>query len=300
MQENPGADAVTRFVLEHLPVRGVHVRLEGVWQEIVARKHYPSAVQTLLGELLAAAVLLAGNLKFSGSLIAQVQGTGALKLLVAEATSDHTCRAVARWDENAAIPDTATLQELAGPDAMFVLTLQPDDAEPWQGMVALEGADIAQMLGDYMRRSEQLATELVLAANAESAAGLLLQRLPEQNFDENAWDEAKLLAHTLSESELTTLDAATVLHRLFHEHPPRVFPAQPQRFACTCSWEKVGNMLVLLGQEEVASILAEQGSIEIGCDFCGQQYVFDEDDVGEVFGGHVPTVSPAQTRKQVQ
>lgn len=280
-------NVLTRFVFDDRPVRGLSVSLHEVWQHIVQHKHYPVVIRNALGELTAAAVLLASNLKFDGSLILQVQGKGALKMLVAEATSAHTCRATARWDEQAVMDEGCGLADLLGEGGMFVMTLQPSNGEPWQGVVALEGEGIAQMLMNYMARSEQLDTHISLAAGSEGIGGLLLQRLPEQEMSSDAWAEVQALAQTVSRQELLDVDAHTLLYRLFHQTPPRVFPAQEIEFACTCSRGKVSDMLLLLGGQEVGEAVAEQGSIEINCDFCHQRYVFDETDVNSLFGSDV-------------
>ncbi|MBP6394085.1 MAG: Hsp33 family molecular chaperone HslO, partial [Neisseria sp.] len=150
------ADCRTRFIFDNMPVRGLHVRLQEVWQHIEGRKHYPAAIRQALGELLAAGALLSSNLKIEGTLIVQVQGQGRLKMLVVEATSGHTCRATARWDEQAEIGDDENLRDLLGDNGVFVITLQPQEGEPWQGVVPLEGGSIAEMLMNYMKRSEQL------------------------------------------------------------------------------------------------------------------------------------------------
>ena len=169
----------TRFIFDDLPVRGLHVRLDGVWRHIAEQKNYPAAIRRTLGELLAACALLSANLKSDGStLIVQVQGRGALKMLVAEASSANTVRATARWDETADIPGDAALSALLGDGGTFAITVQPKDGDPWQGIVPLEGGSIAEMLAGYMARSEQLETFITLAADVEHAGGLLLQRLP--------------------------------------------------------------------------------------------------------------------------
>lgn len=283
---NP-ADTRTRFIFDDMPVRGLHVRLEQVWQHIVRQKHYPVAIRRALGELLAAGALLSSNLKIDGTLIVQVQGQGRLKMLVVEATSEQTVRATARWDETAEIGSHESLTELLGDNGVFVLTLQPKDAEPWQGVVPLEGNSIAQMLIHYMKRSEQLDTHIVLAASDTSVGGLLVQRLPEETLDTEAWDHISTLAQTLTADELTGLDAQHVLYRLFHETPPRVFEPENIEFACTCSRGKVSDMLLMLGGEEVGGVVAEQGSIAVDCDFCHEKYVFDETDINALFGADV-------------
>ena len=281
------ADIRTRFIFDDMPVRGLHVRLENVWTHIVGQKHYPAAIRRALGELLAAGALLSGNLKTDGTLIVQVQGQGRLKMLVVEATSDQTVRATARWDETADINDDESLTDLLGSNSVFVLTLQPKDAEPWQGVVPLEGSSIAQMLINYTKRSEQLDTQIVLASSDDACGGLWVQRLPETEPDAASWEHVSTLVQTLTSEELTGLDAQHVLYRLFHETPPRVFDPENIEFACTCSRGKVSDMLLMLGGEEVGGVVAEQGSIEIDCDFCHAKYVFDETDVNALFGADV-------------
>ncbi len=281
------ADIRTRFIFDDMPVRGLHVRLENVWKHIVGQKHYPPAIRRALGELLAAGALLSGNLKTDGTLIVQVQGQGRLKMLVVEATSDQTVRATARWDETADINDDESLTDLLGGNSVFVLTLQPKDAEPWQGVVPLEGGSIAQMLINYTKRSEQLDTQIVLASSDDACGGLLVQRLPETEPDAASWEHVGTLVQTLTPEELTGLDAQHVLYRLFHETPPRVFDPENIEFACTCSRGKVSDMLLMLGGEEVGGVVAEQGSIQIDCDFCHAKYVFDETDVNALFGADV-------------
>lgn len=277
-------NARMRFLFDQVPVRGIHIRLDEVWQHIRGQKNYPKAIENALGQLLAAGVLLASNLKFEGDLILQVQGKGILKMLVVEASSEQTCRATARWDENAQVDDDMSLQSLLGEGGVFVMTIQAKDADPWQGVVALEGDSIADMLMRYMQQSEQLDTFIRLAADENTSSGLLIQRLPEENVEEDAWQTISALAETTSNEELLQLQAEEMLYRLFHEYPLRVFEAENIEFACTCSHEKVSNMLLLLGGEEIGNILAEEGSVEINCDFCQQKYVFDEEDAQKLFG----------------
>ena len=281
------SDIRTRFIFDDMPIRGMHIRLEKVWQHIVNQKHYPVAIRRTLGELLAACSLLSANLKNEGTLIVQVQGQGRLKMLVVEATSENTVRATARWDETAEIRDDESLTALLGKNSVFVLTHQPKDADPWQGVVPLEGDGIAQMLVNYMKRSEQLDTYITLAADDQAAGALLLQRLPEEELDDAAWEHVTTLAQTLTSQELTGLDAHHALYRLYHETPPRVFEPEAIEFACTCSRGKVSDMLLMLGGQEVGGVVAEQGSIQIDCDFCHTKYVFDETDVNALFGADV-------------
>ncbi|MDF7676249.1 Hsp33 family molecular chaperone HslO [Neisseriaceae bacterium ESL0693] len=293
-------DQLTRFVFDQCPVRGLHVNLTQVWQHIVDRKTYPVAIRHALGELTAAAVLLASNLKFEGSLIVQVQGQGILKMLVAEATSAGTCRATARWNEEADLDAHMSLTELLGEGGVFVMTLQPLQGEAWQGIVELTGDSIARMLMNYMAQSEQLDTHIELASDEHHAAGLLLQRLPSQDIEPNDWQTLTALTETLSSEELNQLDAATVLYRLFHEQPVRVFEPRRIEFACSCSRGKVSDMLLLLGAKEVGEAVAEEGSIEVNCDFCHERYVFDDTDVNTLFGQDVVKLAKETATEEIR
>jgi molecular chaperone Hsp33 len=300
-----------KFLFEGLPVRGMLVRLTDSWQDLLGRRAdagaYPAPVRQLLGEMSAAAVLMQANIKFNGSLILQVFGDGPVKLAVAEARSDLSFRSTAKVVGD--VPVDARLAALLNVHGQgrCAITLDPQDRlpgqQPYQGVVPLHGDQreplqaLSQVLEHYMLQSEQLDTRLILAANDEVAAGLLIQRLPvtgEGNLGAGLRNEDQIglsegfnrvahLAATLTPQELLTLDADTVLRRLFWEEDVRRFAPLTPGFACRCSRERVGQMLAGLGREEADSILAERGDVEIGCDFCGRQYHFDPVDVGELF-----------------
>ncbi|MCV2508950.1 MAG: Hsp33 family molecular chaperone HslO [Neisseriaceae bacterium] len=170
-----------RFIFNNLPVRGVYVNLSETFQHIISLKDYPKNIQDLLAQLLAASVLLSSTIKFNGQLILQIQGKGDLKLLVAESTSYQTCRATAEFNQMTEIDDNISLQDLLGDDAIFVATVQPENGEMWQGIVPLEGSDIAQILMNYMRQSEQLDTFFKFSTTDNEIHGLLLQKLPSDN-----------------------------------------------------------------------------------------------------------------------
>jgi molecular chaperone Hsp33 len=303
-------DELHKFLFEGLPVRGMLVRLGPSWREVQARREqqggYPPSVRKLLGEMAAAAMLMQANIKFDGALVLQVFGDGPVKLAVVEAQPDLTFRGTAK-----VVGEVASGAQLAAMVNLHrkgrcVITLDPKDksggAQPYQGIVALHGDQgeplqhLAEVLEHYMLQSEQLDTRLILAASDDVAAGLLIQRLPvagegnlerEQREDQIGLNEAfnriAHLASTLTSEELLTLDADTVLRRLFWEEDLRRFEPLAPRFACSCSRERVRGMLRGLGREEVQSILAERGDVEIGCEFCGRQYRFDAVDVGDVF-----------------
>jgi molecular chaperone Hsp33 len=287
--KNP-TDTLHRFLFEHLPIRGEIVRLDSVWQSVIERHDYPPVLKNLMGELCAAAVLLAATLKLQGSMVLQIHGKGAVKLLVVECTGDLELRATAKWEGDLA---QGSLQDLVG-DGRFVITLDPKDGnQAYQGIVALEGDTIAEILQNYMTRSEQLETRLWLAADGKVAAGMLLQKLPQQreHMDEDAWGRATQIAATLKAEELLTLPAAELIHRLYHEEDIRLFDAQSIVFRCACSRENVARMLQMLGREEVESILAERNEIEVHCEFCNERYLFDAIDAEAVFSDVVPPMN---------
>ncbi len=296
----------TRFLFEQAPVRGVQVQLNELWQEIRQQKNYPEPVEQILGQLLAAGILLSSNLKQSGKLILQIQSTGILNLAVVEITTDLTCRATARWQ--AFEPNQLTdhsLLTLTSKDAQFVMTVQPNDGPPWQGIIAVTEQTIAQILMAYMSQSEQLPTYLKLDCTQSSAAGLMLQRLPEETIQlidetEDQWHTLTTLSDTVSKDELHNLEVQTLLYRLFHEYDLRLFETENIEFACTCSREKVADMLKMLGVEEARKTLEEQGSIEINCDFCQRKYVFDEEDIQELFNTSETTDSTSQNKSYIQ
>ena len=288
-----------KFLFDGVPVRGMLVRLGDSWRELLRRRgagnSYPAPVRTLLGEMAAAATLMQANIKFNGALVLQVFGDGPVKLAVAESNPDLSFRATATIA--GAVADDAALAALLDQrgQGRCAITLDPKDAQPgqqpYQGVVPLRAASgeplasLSQVLEHYMLQSEQLDTRLVLAANDELAAGLLIQRLPtahDGGLNED-YQRIAMLASTLERDELLSLDADTVLRRLFWEESVSRFEPQRPRFACTCSRERVRRMLKSLGRAEIESIVAEQGRVEIGCEFCGLRYEFDRVDAGELF-----------------
>jgi molecular chaperone Hsp33 len=278
---NTLTDSLHRFLFEHSPVRGEWVHLNTAWHTVQKQHDYPPALRSAMGELMAAAALLAAMLKLEGALILQIQGSGPVSLLVVECDGSLNMRATAKWSGELA---GQTLAELVG-DGRFVITLDPKDGgQTYQGVVALEGETVAEILQNYMQRSEQIETRLWLAADADCAAGFLLQRLPGQEEpDTDVWPRACQLAATIKTDELLTLSAQELLHRLFHEEDIRLFDAQPVSFRCSCSRQNVATMLRMLGRDEVQAILDEQDEIEVHCEFCNARYAFDKVDAAAIF-----------------
>ena len=325
-----------KFLFDGMPVRGMLVRLTEAWTDILHRRAsntatgpYPAPVRELLGEMAAAGVLMQSNIKFNGALVLQVFGDGPVKLAVAEVQSDLSLRATATV--NGPVADDARLSQMlnvAG-GGRCAITLDPKDRhpgqQPYQGVVPLHGDQheklerLSDVLQHYMLQSEQLDTVLVLAANSEVAAGLLIQRMPlkgegnlaqglshRENEDQIGHNEdynrIAHLASSLTRDELLTLDVDTILRRLFWEEKLLRFePLEGERgprFACTCSRERVANMLRGLGAQEAESILAERSEIEVGCEFCGQQYRFDAVDAAQLFLQSAAAQPPAPSGVQ--
>ena len=287
------SDRLLKFAFTGARVRGELVQLTGAWRDMTAHRTYPPAVMRVLGETVAAATLLAANVKFNGALVMQIHGDGPLQLLVVECQSDLALRAMAKVREGS-LDDDISLRELVNRSGRgrFAITLDPKDArpgqQPYQGIVALEGASMADVLQDYMRQSEQLETRMWLAAGGDAVAGLLLQRLPTAAGsptadDHDAWQRLVSMAQTVTSDELLRLAPEDMLHRLFWQESVERFMPMTARFACTCSRERIARMLVSLGKPEVDSIVAEQGIVSVTCEFCGRHYAFEPDDVTPLF-----------------
>ena len=284
-------DQLHRFVFDNTPIRGNTVRLKNTYNTALQHVNYPPLLKSALGELMAAAALLAATLKLeNGALILQIQGQGPLNLLVVECSASLEMRATAKWQGE--ITDQS-FSELVG-NGHFVITLDPKDGgQTYQGIVPIEGDNISEILQNYMQRSEQIETRIWLACDQQSAAGMLLQKLPDlPEHDADAWTRTGFLAETITNDELIPLPAQTLLNRLFHEEDVRLFDPRNINFRCSCSRKNVSNMLKMLGQAEVDSIIEERGEIEVNCDFCNAGYVFDKVDAEQLFAADImPPVS---------
>ena len=299
-------DQLLKFGFTGARVRGELVQLANAWREMTVHRRYPPAVMRVLGQMVAAAALLASNIKFNGALVMQIYGDGPLQLLVVECQSDLALRATAKVRDEA-IADDISLHDLMNRHGRgrFSITLDPKDPlpgqQPYQGIVALEGNSVAEILQNYMRQSEQLETRLWLASNDAVSAGLLLQSLPGESVSEAAstddvgWEHLLALARTVTAEELLELSPAEIAHRLFWQESLEHYPPVTPRFQCTCSRERIAKMLISLGHEEVDSILAEQGSVTVTCEFCGRTYGFDPVDTAQLFAAGAESTTATLT-----
>jgi molecular chaperone Hsp33 len=286
-------DKLLRFSFDKLDIRGELVYLDESWTTILSRHSYPQAVRKQLGDALAAVTLLSATVKFDGTMILQVQGKGPLRSLVVQITSTGDLRGLARWE---GIVPEGSLLDVYG-DGRMLITITKHDGERYQSIVALEGDSLASALNVYFHQSEQLPSRFQLFVHADRVGGLFLQALPEtersqtvgtgralRDREEN-WNRITLLADTLAEEEIFTLSAERLLLNLFNEEEVHLHSPKPLRFACTCSRAKVERTLIAMGEEELRSILRDEGAIKVDCEFCAQHYTFDASDVDALCHG---------------
>ncbi len=303
----PG-DEVHRFIVENRPVRGHWVRLEGAWRQLRAHREYPEPVRELLGQAVAASVLLAATLKFNGTLTLQFQGKGAVRLLVAQCSHDFRLRAVANFEEAEVASVTseaqsgAAFRRLVGTEGRIVVTIESDEKNRrYQGIVPLTGASLAESLETYFASSEQLPTRVLLAADSERGVGFLVQKLPDPaNADESdmkaIWEDAQRGVERLNTTDLLVRPVEELLERGFAAHDIRLFKGAPVQFECRCSQGRVSSLLRALGMDEVRDVLKEQGAVTVTCEFCHRPYRFDAVDIEALFadgpaeGGGSPSI----------
>lgn len=298
MSNLPKTDFTQRFIFDNSDARGELSSLDHSYAEVLAKHAYPEPVQQLLGELMAAAALLVGSLKFDGLMSLQARSDGPVPLLMIECTSEREIRGLARFDAEQIEPD-ATFADLM-PNGVLALTIDPTVGKRYQGIVDLDGDDLSACFTNYFVMSHQVSTRIWLAADGKRARGMLLQQLPAEVIKddeerEESWQRLNALGETLKVEELLGLDNETILHRLFHEEKLRVFADETIEFKCSCSRERSGNALTSLGLEDAQNLVVEHGgNIEIDCQFCNERYLFDAADVAQLFSG-AGVDSPSET-----
>ena len=293
MDADTGYDTVRRFLVDEQPVRGHWVRLEEAWRALRANGEYPPAVRALLGEAVAASVLLAATLKFRGRLTLQMQGHGAVSLLVAQCTHEFGVRAVAQYDDSLAAAIDAerspgeTFRALVGEGGRFTVTIEADERNlRYQGIVPLAGESLAHSLEAYFSASEQLPTCVQLAADEARCAGLLVQKLPQSEASAGAealWQSVLRGMQRLGPEALLDTDVEAVLGTVLPEHDVRLFSGSTVLFECRCGEGRVTSLLRSLGADEVREILAEEGAVTVTCEFCRRPYRFDAQAVEALF-----------------
>jgi molecular chaperone Hsp33 len=277
-------NVLNRYLFEDLSVRGELVQLDKAYQQIITSKEYPAPIQTLLGELLVATTLLTATLKFEGSITNQLQGNGPVSLAVINGDNNQRIRGVARWEGD--IADDAGLHDLMG-KGHLVITIEPKKGERYQGVVGLEGDNIAQVIENYFLRSEQLKTRLWIRTGEHEgkrhAAGMLLQVVPDGTGSPDDFEHLEQLTNTVKNEELFTLEANELLYRLYNQEQVKLFEPQDVEFLCGCSRDRSGAAIVTISRDEINDILAEEGSVSLHCDYCGTTYSFDSAQVAELY-----------------
>ncbi|WP_396588320.1 Hsp33 family molecular chaperone HslO [Bermanella sp. R86510] len=279
-------EILQRFTFDQTHVRGEIVGLQHTLTELFNRQKYDEPVKALLAELLAAAALLSATVKMKGVLTLQVQSNGPVRAVLAETTHDGHLRGIVRFDHDQPLDAKALL----GDKGQMAITMDPEQGRRYQGIVALDGDNIAKSLEGYFKQSEQLGTRIWLGYENGVAAGMLLQELPELGevqshikADADAWDRLTHLADTVRLDELVHLDNTDLLHRLYHEEQVRLYEPETLEFRCSCSKERLSNALTQIGYDQCQEIIDEQSKIRADCQFCGQHYSFDQSDVNGLF-----------------
>jgi molecular chaperone Hsp33 len=275
-------DTLQRFLFEHASIRGEIAHLEKSYQTIMSQHPYPAPVRNLLGEALISCLLLAGSIKFEGEISLQFHGDKRLPILLVQCDNQLNIRAFAKYQDD----QSADAYQQAFLQGKMVLTInQYQQTQSYQSVVPILSASMGENLMHYFAQSEQIASRVWLAVNEDKAAGMLLQLMPGQDTQqrEQFWEYAVQLGQTISDQELLMLDNPTILHRLYHETELRLFPAREIHFRCRCNLEKMKQVLMILGQQDIEKLLHERGKVEIHCDFCNQQYLFDSIDITMLF-----------------
>lgn len=279
-------DQLHRYLFTNHAVRGELVSLSETFQQIVAGHDYPAEVKNLLGEMLVATSLLTATLKFDGDITVQLQGDGPLKLAVINGNNLQEMRGVARLQGD--IAPESTLKQMIG-NGYMVITISPSEGERYQGVVGLEGENLAECLEDYFMRSEQLPTRIFIRTGESegkaAAGGMLLQVLPAQDTDAEEFSHLAQLTTTIKAEELFTLPANEVLYRLYHQEEVTLYEPQDVCFKCTCSRQRCADALLTLPDAEIMEMLEEDEKIDMHCDYCGSYYLFDAMDIVSIRSG---------------
>jgi molecular chaperone Hsp33 len=275
-------DAVTPFLFEHRNVRGAWVEIEAGVADMLGHRSYSPDVRRLVGESCVAIALLAAQTAFKGRLSLQFQhGRGPLKLLVAQADPDLNVRGMAKADSGAA----GALDRLMNGGLLGLVVEGARGGHNYQALVQASGDTLAAALERYFSQSEQLPTRLCFAGGAERLRGLLIQRLPARDDEEDAghWQHLQSLFGTLSPDELAATPVDDLMLKLFPGEDIRVFRPRPVALVCRCSHASISTMLVSLGRKELESLVLERGEVEVTCEFCGKSYRYSTAEMQKLF-----------------
>ncbi len=274
-------DFLQGFLFDNSDVRGKTVRLNNSIRTIMDQHDYPPVIRSILGELLAASVLLSSTLKYEGQLTLQFQGESAIKMLVAKCNHKLEIRGLAQWDKDV---DTEQLKQVFFSGKLIITVEEARDNQRHHSIVAIENKSIAEAIEVYFKQSEQIPTKIILGNDKNHFAGLLVQKMPSHSTEQiNFWQHVEILTSTLKSEELIKWDNQTLLKKLFHEEDIRLFNSEPVMFNCTCSHEKTQNTLRLLGQKEALAAFLTHKVLTVTCEYCNKSYEFTKQAVEQLF-----------------
>ena len=282
MPKYPTNDDSYRFLFQNADIRGETVILDNVLKDLLATHEYGPGVQKLLGEFAAATVVISNNLKFDGKVVLQGRGDGPISLIMVECSSDGHIRGIARGALDA--PEGSLRTHLA--EGVLTLTIEPEIGQRYQGIIAIQRDELADVLSDYFEQSEQLATKFWLSTRAGASAGLMLQQLPKQLVTSeearlDQWQTLCALADTMTPDELIDTETDRLLFRLFNEWDVKRFEPKCIRFSCNCSRDRSLNAIRLLPDHEITELFEEQQTVTMNCEMCGESYHFTRNDVDQ-------------------
>ena len=279
------SDAVIPFVFESLPVRGALIQLQKSWQRMQLGHTYQMSVLETLGHAAAATGLIAQSLKFDGTITMQLTGDGPLAVLVMQCTSELELRGMASAPD---LTNNASFAELVA-QARCAITVDAGAMErPYQGIVEVTGASLADSLENYYAKSAQIPSHIQLVSEPSSCGGILLQQMPDKDSPlEDDWRRLGMLAATLRPADIAAGVGIDLLGKLFAEDDVRIFRPKAARFECRCSRKRAEEVLRMLGEKEISTACAEKGRVDVTCEYCGSTRSFDAVDVSRLFSDHV-------------
>ncbi|MFN6976823.1 MAG: Hsp33 family molecular chaperone HslO [Gemmobacter sp.] len=313
-------DTVLPFQLDRPDIRGRVARLDGVLDQILAQHDYPAPIEALVAEAALLTALIGQTIKLRWKLSLQIRGNGAARLIATDyfgpgaSGEPARIRAYASFDRDRIDAQAPGFGQI-GQGYFAILLDQGPDTVPYQGITPIAGGSLSSCAEAYFAQSEQLPTRFALSFGrsraprgtaAWRAGGVMVQSMPKASpllakgdggsgdggllaaadilhgDDEDNWNRVNLLLDTVEPLELVgpVVQPTELLVRLFHDEVPRVFDAQPVRFGCTCSMDKVRNSLSIYSAKDIATMTTPEGIVTADCQFCGAHYELDPATVG--------------------
>ena len=312
-------DTVLPFQLDRSDIRGRVARLDGVLEDVLRQHDYPAMVEGLVAEMALLTALIGQSIKLRWKLSLQVRSNGPVRLIATDYYGPNEdgepgrIRAYASYDADA-LDETADPFTQIGNGYFAILIDQGPDMAPYQGLTPIAGGSLSACAETYFAQSEQIPTSFSLSYGRNQmpgedvhwrAGGVMLQHMPKASpelkgeggsgedglltandvLDDDEgenWNRANVLLSTVEDMELIgpTVQPTELLVRLFHEEEPRVFDAQPVKFGCTCSSDRVRQSLSIYSAKDIATMTTDEGTVTADCQFCGAHYVFAPETLG--------------------